>query len=631
MRALLVFALCLCATPAAAQRWHVEDLTNGVRFEPSITAIAGAPSDPYFAYAGTQHGRIFFTRDGGKTWDETSALVKASGSFIGSRRAQVDLQGGAVERGPAGGIGVAGNSTLKSSIGRELALNPGFDFVPSVTSASEAIAQLIDNSIAAPANFGHYRLPAGNRESHPRGWLKFQLGSLFGWTGRLSFKSQLFFRAAANISIRWIDVHPRDPTDVLVASAEGLMRSTDGGYSWPITLSGETAAHRGINHIARDPRDAEHVLVGTGRGFHQSFDGGATFEPFDHPFVVNGDIQAIAFDPQDSQTIYVGLTWSLIKSTDGGKSFEIVFRSPDPAFSHIRRIAIDRADPRRILVGTRGGLAISTDGGQTFERAGGPTFMGEYITAITPTMSRGHFFVSTWRDLWQTRDGGKTFQMVLYGATQWAIASIRSAGDDTYWLATQAELLRLSRDPNAQRIPRDVIDRYREQIRSEPSLEEMIRRAHAQAGVIREDLDSARGRAQYSHLLPRLTVDVRGGDIPANSNFGFVVRPPGGNSVFASGTSYAVFGRWDLRALIWRNDQGATAMYRLAGQARGLARSLREQVIAMYQERQRIILDRLANPRPPRRAGLLRDLRFEELTAHLNALTGDPLEPFTAL
>lgn len=631
MRALIVAAICLVATTARAQRWHVEDLTNGLRFEPSITAIAGAPSDPRYAYAGNQHGRIFFTRDGGKTWEETAALVKASGSFIGARRAQVDLLGDRVQRGPAGGIGIAGNSGLRSSIGQELAQVPGSRYLPRSVDASESIAQLINGALAPPGNFNAYLLPAGNRETGTRGWLKFQLGSTFGWTGRLSFKSQLFFAAAEDTTIQWIDVHPRDPEDVLVASAEGLMRSTDGGYSWPITLAGATPAQRRINVVARNPRDPDHVLVGTGQGLHQSFDGGSTFEPLAHPFVVGGDIQSLAFDPGDPKTVYVGLSWSLVRSRDGGQGFDIIFRPPDPDFSFIRRVALDPNDPRRIYVGTRGGLAISSDGGQTFERAGGPTFMGEWITAVVPTRTPGHAFISTWRDLWQTRDGGKTFEMVLYGATQWAITALRSAGDDTWWLATQAELMRLSRDPFAQRLPRDIVERFRARIAAEPDLNEMIARAQKRAGVWRADLDAMRSRAQYSHVLPRLTVDVRGGRIPANYNAGFVARLPVVNTVNATGTSYAIFGRWDLRALIWRNDQGATAIYRLAGQARGLAQSLREQVIAMYQERQRIILDRLASPRPDRRTALLRDLRFEELTAHLNALTGDVLEPFTAL
>jgi hypothetical protein len=95
--------------------------------------------------------------------------------------------------------------------------------------------------------------------------------------------------------------------------------------------------------------------------------------------------------------------------------------------------------------------------------------------------------------------------------------------------------------------------------------------------------------------------------------------------------SFGVFGRWDLQALMWRNDQNANEAYRYVAQNRKLAKSLRDQIVSMYTERRRLILNRLLDPEPARRTRLLRDLRFEELTAHLNALTGDLLEPFTAL
>ena len=224
-----------------------------------------------------------------------------------------------------------------------------------------------------------------------------------------------------------------------------------------------------------------------------------------------------------------------------------------------------------------------------------------------------------------------TFQVVLYGATQWAVTHTHPSADGAVWMTTEAEMLRLTLDPRAERVPHDLRARFRDAINAEPSLNRMIQHAQTRAGVWRADLDAHRDRARYSHLLPRLTVDVRGGDVPADFNGGFTSRLPISNRVTAGGASFGVFGRWDLQALLWRNDQGATAMYRLATQNRELAKTLREQIIALYQERRRLILDRLIRPRPERRSQLLRDLRFEELTAHLNALTGDVLPPFSAL
>lgn len=626
MRPLLLMTALLCALPARAQRWHVEDMTNAVRFDPPITCIDAAPSDPLVVYAGSARGRVYFTRDGGRSWEETAALTASNGTFTGAWRAQVDLLGRSVQRGPAGGLGISGNSGLRSSIGQQLARVPRERYAPAAASPTESIRLMIDGAIAAPSNFANYLLPAGNRETRTRSWF----AARSGFAARVRYKSLLSERVAEEVAISWLSVHPRDPMDVLAGSSEGVMRSRDGGFSWPSTLSGPTPAQRAVNVIARNPLDPDHVLVGTRQGLHVSHDGGDTFSALTHPFVATDNIRTVVFDPRDSRWLYVGATWALLRSKDGGQTFEIIRRDPDADFSYANRLALDPQDPRRVLLGTRSGLALSTDGGETFARTGGPDFIGEWVTSITATGPE-RFLVSTWRDLWESTDGGRTFRVVLYGGTQWAVTQTTPTGDGGVWMTTEAELLRLTADPHAERVPAGLRARFGEAISAEPSLNEMIRRAQTRAGVWRADLDAYRAGGQFSHLLPRLTVDVRGGAIPAAFNGGFTTRLPISNRVDAGGLSYGVFGRWDLRALLWRNDQGATALYRLSKQNRALAQTLRDQIIALYQERRRLILDRLITPRPERRAQLLRDLRFEELTAHLNALTGDPLPPFSAL
>ena len=626
MRPILFITALLFALPASAQRWHVEDLTNAVRFDPPITCIDAAPSDPLVAYAGSARGRIYFTRDGGRSWEETAALTAGNGTFTGAWRGQVDLLGRRVQRGPTGGLGIAGNSGVRSSVGQELARLPRERYAPAAASPTESIRLMIDGSIAAPSNFANYRLPAGNRETGTRSWF----AARSGFAPRVRYKSLLSSRVAEEVAISWLSVHPRDPTDVLAGSSQGVMRSRDGGYSWPSTLSAPTPAQRFVNVIARNPIDANHVFVGTRQGLHVSRDGGDTFSSLEHPFVATDNVRTVVFDPRDSQWVYVGVSWALLRSRDAGQTFEIVRRDADADFSFANRLALDPQDPNRVLLGTRSGLALSTDGGATFARTGGPDFIGEWITSITATGPR-RFLVSTWRDLWETRDGGLTFQVVLYGGTQWAITHTKPAGNGAVWMTTEAEILRLSLDPRAERVPADLRSRFGEIIGAEPSLNDMIRRAQTRAGVWRADLTAYRERGQYSHFLPRLTVDIRGGDVPAQFNGGFTSRLPISNRVNAGGMSYGVFGRWDLRSLLWRNDQGATALYRLARQNRDLAKTLRTQVIALYQERRRLILDRLISPRPERRTQVLRDLRFEELTAHLNALTDDALPPFSAL
>jgi len=92
--------------------------------------------------------------------------------------------------------------------------------------------------------------------------------------------------------------------------------------------------------------------------------------------------------------------------------------------------------------------------------------------------------------------------------------------------------------------------------------------------------------------------------------------------------AFSVFAHWNLDQLLFTRAE--TPITRAARVNRGAAWMLRSTVINLYGERRRLLLESFADPTGGRVA-LLRALRLEELTAHLNALAGDVLEPMPAL
>ena len=87
--------------------------------------------------------------------------------------------------------------------------------------------------------------------------------------------------------------------------------------------------------------------------------------------------------------------------------------------------------------------------------------------------------------------------------------------------------------------------------------------------------------------------------------------------------------RSDVADLLFRPDEGALTA---DAQARAkLGWTLRQTIASLYTERRRVQLDRLLDAGTAGRARLARDLRLEELTAHLNALAGPLFTPFEAL
>ena len=90
--------------------------------------------------------------------------------------------------------------------------------------------------------------------------------------------------------------------------------------------------------------------------------------------------------------------------------------------------------------------------------------------------------------------------------------------------------------------------------------------------------------------------------------------------------NYVAWVKWDVMQILHSADEAPTD--RVGALNRGLEWRIRMTVINLYQERRRLQFEALVND-DSGRPKLLRDLRIEELTAHINALAGEvlPLKP----
>ncbi|MCA9539762.1 MAG: hypothetical protein KC620_12785, partial [Myxococcales bacterium] len=439
-RLLFAFALLVVGASARAEgeppARTTTDLSRGLRFEPRLTAIAQAPSDPNVIYVGSEYGRVHVSRDGGRTWIESTAQTKR-GRFYGSLRAQGEMSritsGWSQPSGSSYGA-IAGfilpsklSDPFDQSPGGGLEgtratgqdLSPGDPLVGALTglestkrssSSSEARRLYDDSLIGDDEDFGGggdgggSDLGVGIRARAPR--LAVQVRRIRGWNIGINLQQTLALRAAAATAVWFFDVNPADPDDVLAATADGLLRSRDGGGTWPLVLTGPTPPERIINQIARDPTNPKRLFVGTGRGMHVSMDGGETFDRIEHPFIVSSDVRWIDIDPTRPQTLYVGATWGLLRSTDGGVNFSIAFLNPWPPLNLVRQVMVDPHRPERIWLATADGLMVRDGEKAEFDRAGGLLFVGTNVRCLSTDGTPGHLIAVTDTDVWETRDAG---------------------------------------------------------------------------------------------------------------------------------------------------------------------------------------------------------------------------------
>ena len=609
------------------------NLTKGFRFAPPFLSLDISPSDPNVIYVGTARGYIHISKDGGASWSEARVLVPP-GNFYGSIR-------------PTGAARVGGMSepggpkAPRTSDALGFYASPG-DPLNDFVRSRGPIRGAYDTALAPPAESGSRggggggaRLGVGLRAGSA--YLSLALRRKRGWAIGINIKQTLALKSKPPISVNWISVNPENPNDALAATHSGLLRTTDGGVSWPIVVTGASEKERQFFHVVRSPHDPKVVYVASGVGLLKSEDSGNSFTRVADSRLAQMAILWTTLHPTDPNRIYVGTFDGMFMSLDGGKNYDWVFVRPWPAQNRIYRIAVDPSDPNRVLMGTGDGLFVTEDGGKKFERGGGLQFTGYGVGALSSSGAPGHFIAADGRDIWETRDGGKTWTVVYFGATYWdvrnAFFSRHHSGD--IWLVTSAEVMRLTTTP-AARVDPEVYVRFKRYAEREPSVQQAVYVALQRAGIERSALTALRARTPWKGFLPKIEAGVRWRDTEADidGHRPFDVGDLDGgrrfqNDAFDRRFIFSVVGKWDLRELIFSRDEAP--MGRVFGTNRHAEWWFRNTIINLFLERQRLLFESMANPDDEPRRALMRDLRLEELTAHLNALTGDLFRRIEAL
>jgi len=116
-----------------------------------------------------------------------------------------------------------------------------------------------------------------------------------------------------------VAVQPTNPAVMLIASADGIVRSADAGRTWRKTTGWETA-----------------------------------------------DVRSLAFDPARPDRAYAVTAWGPLRSTDAGQSWSLAQSGLDRLYC--QALTVDRAQADRVLIGMEQGIYASTDAAATWTR-----------------------------------------------------------------------------------------------------------------------------------------------------------------------------------------------------------------------------------------------------------------------
>jgi len=349
----------------AGMKWRLVGPFRGGRVE----AVAGIPGNPYIYYFGAVAGGVWKTTNGGLGW--TPIFDKESNPSIGAIAiAPSDpnvIYVGTGEPCLRGDI-ADGNGMYKSLDAGKTWTHIGLEDTRHI---GKVLIDPRNPDIVFVAAIGHAFGPNEQR-------------GVFRTTDGGKTWSRVLYRddktGAVDLTLAGDNSHVlyaamyeevRKPWDIISGGpGSGLYKSGDGGSTWhELKGHGLPEVMLGRIGVATSAADPERVyaLIEAEKdkgGVYESNDSGESWHLVtgDHRFLQRAFYYTHIFaDPKDADRIYIQNVGSY-RSTDGGKTWDVLH----PPHGDNHALWIDPENPARMIAGDDGGATISVDGGSSW-------------------------------------------------------------------------------------------------------------------------------------------------------------------------------------------------------------------------------------------------------------------------
>ncbi|MBU0477764.1 hypothetical protein KKC91_04265 [bacterium] len=426
---------------------------------------------------------------------------------------------------------------------------------------------------------------------------------------------------------------------VFVCTEKGVYKSLDGKSKWRTIFKGVGPEENSILHIAF--LEEGKIYIGTRGGLFVSNDNGVTWEK-DSGGAGNLSVRWIA--PKGKE-LFLATEYGVYKGSDSGwrrvfvtqrEEAEYDSDLQDEAVSAVKPVNSIMVDKERIFLAADLGIFVSDDNGETWQSFTSDGLMSRKVKRL---LFKDNVYAATEEGVFVFEEKGKKWRALYKGMAADKAQSITRANDGTIWVATNKGLYRsngtsavIARNvvtkqsqeeiasflPVARNDKRNAEENILELFNHEPSIKEMQNVAIEYAEVHPGKIKEWRDRAQKKALLPDVSVgldryvtDYWHWDAGANPDV--LVR--GDDAI-----SWDVTMSWKLGELVWNDDQTSIdTRSRLMVQLRD---DILDEITRTYFERRRLQIESYISPLEDLRLKLERELRIQELTADLDALTG---------
>jgi len=234
------------------------------------------------------------------------------------------------------------------------------------------------------------------------------------------------------IGVSGIAIHPTDPNTIYIATGDddagdsyaiGVMKTTDGGATWNAT---GTISADSMNDIYIDPSNTNTVLVATDQGVYKSTNAGSSWS-----LKLAGNIRDLKMKPGNSTMWYAASSNTVYRSINSGESFSAIVI---PGFENSTRIVLEvtAANSNYVYFVSSGniledgsvkernafiGLYRSTNSGATFTKTAETNDIFKssqawYDLALTVSDSDANIVYVGVLNIWKSINGGNNFSQM---------------------------------------------------------------------------------------------------------------------------------------------------------------------------------------------------------------------------
>ncbi len=457
------------------------------------------------------------------------------------------------------------------------------------------------------------------------------------------------FSAGAADSIYSLAIAPSDTKIIFAATGSGLYKSTDRGAQWEKISAGINSRQHEILSAAVDPDDHHIVYAGSRAGLYQTENSGTNWKRLNH-LIFETAVSHIVIDHINPDTLYAGTVDGIHKSLNKGKTWKKVFHvthsdnnwqqatmpeegeidKAETEFT-IKSLLIDPADNSTVYAATSEGIFISQNKGLNWSKMSSIGLASRSIHDIAMSRSDNkHIYAATERGVFRYSQKSAQWEEIYEGlvsshVTSLAISQNPQTNNPVLWAATKRGLFKTVPSVSdagtgwAERDPRKLMEMFSH----EPSIEEIRESSIRYAEIHPDKISRWRKEAARKAWLPSLRVEYGEGEDWQSSNYFYSTtsqKYKDDDITEGDDESWSVSLTWDFSDLVWNSAQ--TSIDNRSKLMVQLRDDILNEVTRLYYERRRLQYEAALAPKESVKGKVEEQLRLQELTANIDALTG---------